>query len=85
MAIIKQGRKSDDKRVIRLPSANIPIDTDEIPFIPAQDLIPGTEPLSDKEIASIALALSIMVPAEEETQSLWRTNRSLQAIMGRMS
>lgn len=70
MGIIKHGRSTSEQKVIQLnPGDHKSSDpsSEEIPFIPATDLLPKTTRLSDSEASAIATALYLLTPAHQET------------------
>ncbi|MDZ4786985.1 MAG: hypothetical protein SGJ02_13005, partial [bacterium] len=66
MAIIKHGLNKDESRIISFPSgepAQIPtIESDQIPFVVATELVPFAQSVSDQEVVAIAVALYKMLP-----------------------
>ncbi len=58
------------------------VDNDEIPFIPATDLV-ATEVISEEVISAIGAALALSLPSESEPQSLWGNVARLEGISKR--
>lgn len=75
MGIIKHGRNTSEQKVIQLnPTDHKSTDhgSDEIPFIPATDLLPKSTRLSDSEASAIATALYLLTPSHQEaTDTPW--------------
>lgn len=70
MGIIRQGQEKSAK-----------IDTDEVPFVPAIDLLEAEEKrLQSSEIFAIALALYLLVGDSAEKVSLWKQAAKLEGI-----
>lgn len=68
MGIIKHGRNTELKVVSFEKTESV---SDEIPFVPATDLVPAPKRLSDSEASAIGLALYLMTPDESSAESLW--------------
>lgn len=68
MAIIKYGRGAE-LRVVDFDRKELL--SDEIPFIPATDLVPAPKRLSDAEASAIGLALYLMTPDEAVSETTW--------------
>ena len=68
MAIIKHGRNTELKIVSFEKTEAI---EDEIPFIPATDLVAVPKKLSDSEASAIGLALYLMTPDETPSETPW--------------
>lgn len=68
MGIIKHGRNTELK-VISFEAVDS--GSDEIPFVPATDLVPSPKRLSDSEASAIGLALYLMTPDENLSETPW--------------
>lgn len=79
MAIIRNDVRKIDSRLLR--GGTNGQNQDEIPFIPAYDLLEAQENrLSAEEVAAIALALWKLLPSEETQLSSWGVAARFQGL-----
>lgn len=71
-------------QIIRSKGVAISGDTEEIPFVPAFDLLEQTEKrLSDEDIAAIAVALYAALIPPDESREVWERYSWIEGISGR--